>query len=47
MAKDQWVTVTARLNNRFHTAYGGRGPVLTAIDVQVTQKPEQEVATFF
>ena len=47
MAKDQWVTVTARLNNKFHVAYGGKGPVLTAIDVQVTQKPEQEVATFF
>lgn len=47
MASDQWVSVTAKLNNKFHVSYGGKGPVLTAIDVQVTQKPDQEVATFF
>lgn len=47
MAADQWVSVTAKLTNKFHAAYGGKGPVLTAIDVQVTNKPAQEVATFF
>lgn len=47
MASDQWVTVTAKLNHKFHVSYGGKGPVLTAIRVQVSQKPEQEVATFF
>lgn len=47
MASDQWVTVTAKLHNKFHVSYSGQGPVLTAIDVQVSKKPEQEVATFF
>lgn len=47
MAADQWVTVTATVNNKFHAAYGGKGPVLTALDVTAAKKPEQEVATFF
>ena len=47
MASDQWVTVTATIHNKFHATYGGKGPVLTALDVQVAKKPEQEVATFF
>ena len=47
MASDQWVTVTAKLEVKFHPSYGGKGPVLTAQEVAVAQKPEQEVATFF
>lgn len=47
MASDQWVTVTATLHNKFHVTYGGKGPVLTAVEVQPAQKPAQEVATFY
>ena len=47
MASDQWGTVTAKLEVKFHPSYGGKGPVLTAQEVAVAQKPEQEVATFF
>lgn len=47
MAADQWVTVTAKLENKFHVAYGGKGPVLTAMEVAPAEKPEHEVATFF
>lgn len=47
MAKDQWVTVKAKIDVKFHPTYRGKGPVLTALEVRVAKKPEQEVATFF
>jgi len=47
MAKDQWVTVTAKIEVKFHPSYRGRGPVLTATKVMPAKKPEQEVATFY
>lgn len=47
MAKDQWVTVTAKIEVKFHTTYRGKGPVLTALKVVPAKRPEQEVATFF
>lgn len=47
MAKDQWVTVTATIEVKFHPTYRGKGPVLTASKVVPAKKPEQEVATFF
>jgi len=47
MAKDQWVTVTAKIEVKFHPTYRGKGPVLTASKVVPAKKPEQEVATFF
>ncbi|MBQ3011522.1 MAG: hypothetical protein IJD81_10060 [Oscillospiraceae bacterium] len=47
MAKDQWVTVTAKIEVKFHPTYRGKGPVLTASKVVPAKRPEQEVATFF
>lgn len=47
MAKDQWVTVTAKIEVKFHPTYRGKGPVLNAIKVVPAKRPEQEVATFF
>ena len=47
MAKDQWVTVTAKIEVKFHSMYRGKGPVLTATEVHVAKKPEPEVATFY
>lgn len=47
MAKDQWVTVTAKIEVKFHSMYRGKGPVLTATEVRVAKKPEPEVATFY
>ena len=42
-----WVTVTAKVDVRHHALYkGGEGPILTALNIQPAQKPEQEVATF-
>lgn len=47
MAKDQWVTVTAKVEVKFHPTYRGKGPVLTASKVVPAKKPEPEVATFY
>ena len=47
MAKDQWVTVTAKIEVKFHSIYRGKGPVLTATEVRLAKKPEQEIATFY
>lgn len=42
-----WVMMTARITVKKHKAYGRKGPVLTALEVQSTEPPEDEVATFY
>ena len=44
---DEWVILTAKLENKFHRAYGRKGPVLTALSIEKTEKPEEAVATFY
>ena len=44
---DSWMILTARINFRFHRAYGKKGPVLTYIDATLCDAPEQPVATFY
>ncbi len=44
---DAWVILTAKLENRFHRAYGRKGPVLTLVNIEESQKPEEAVATFY
>ena len=44
---NQWITVTAKIEIKFHRAYGKRGPVLTYIESFNCNPPEQEVATFY
>lgn len=41
-----WILLTAKLQNRYHKAYGRRGPVLTALSLEHCDAPEQPVATF-
>lgn len=44
---DEWVILTATLENKFHGAYGRKGPVLTVQSMEETEKPEEAVATFY
>ena len=44
---DDWVILTATLENKFHRAYGRKGPVLTVLSMEETEKPEEAVATFY
>lgn len=44
---DEWVILTATLENKFHRAYGRKGPVLTVLSMEETEKPEEAVATFY
>lgn len=41
-----WVSVTAKVEVKFHVLYKGSGPVLTALSVVPAVAPQQEVATF-
>ncbi len=47
MPRDSWARVTARMEYKFHKAYGREGPVLNAISVEKAEAPDQPVATFF
>lgn len=42
-----WVQITAKISIQYHKLYDAEGPVLTAINVQTAQPPEQPVATFY
>lgn len=42
-----WVEVTARIEVRYHSVYGQKGPVLKALRVTPAAPPEQELATFY
>ena len=44
---DSWMTLTARINFKFNRAYGRKGPVLTYMESEYTQPPEEPVATFY
>lgn len=41
-----WITVTAKVNVKFHPIYNGKGPVLTALSVVPAEKPADDVVTF-
>ena len=42
-----WITLTAKINIRFHKAYMRRGPVLTYVSHEPCIAPDPEVATFY
>lgn len=42
-----WVVITAEISHEYHKVYRGKGPVLKLIDIAVSSKPEQEIATFY
>lgn len=41
-----WITVTAKVDEKFHPIYDGKGPVLTAILVKPAEKPLNDVVMF-
>lgn len=47
VADDSWMNLTARVNFKFHRAYGRKGPVLSFIGSEITPPPEEPVATFY
>ena len=44
---NDWVIVTAKLSVGNHKLYRSTGPYLTAIEVAMTSKPEEEIATLY
>ena len=42
-----WITLTAKVNFKFHRAYGKRGPVLSYVASEPAEAPTQDVATFY
>ncbi|MBQ4268564.1 MAG: GTPase, partial [Clostridia bacterium] len=42
-----WILVTAKIEYKKHYVYKGKGPVLTAISVEKTTPPEEQLATFY
>jgi uncharacterized membrane protein YcgQ (UPF0703/DUF1980 family) len=42
-----WVTVEGVLSEEYSKLYQGNGPVLTVKKIELTEKPQQEVATFY
>jgi hypothetical protein len=44
---DTWMILTAKIEFKFHRAYGRRGPVMCYISSEPCEAPEQAVATFY
>ena len=42
-----WITITAKVEFKKHRIYKGKGPVLTAEKVVVSEAPEEQLATFY
>lgn len=46
LSNKQWVEVTATVYREFWKDYNGEGPVLHAVNVVLTEKPEEEILNF-
>lgn len=46
VAHKSWITITAEMKVEFALEYKGKGPVLYAIDIQMAEKPEDELVYF-
>ncbi len=42
-----WITITAKVEFKKHRIYKGKGPVLTAEKVVISEAPEEQLATFY
>ena len=42
-----WVIITAEIKLAFHKLYGAKGPVLFVKSIEPSEKPEEQVATFW
>ena len=47
LATRDWVIVEGTLSEEYSKLYQGNGPVLTVKKIEKSQKPQQEVATFY
>ena len=47
LSSRDWVVVEANVSVRKHPCYGRVGPVLSGVDVQKSDAPEEEVASFY
>lgn len=46
LREKQWVKVTARVAKEYFADYGGEGPVLKAISVELSKAPKEEIISF-
>ena len=42
-----WYKVTAKIEVRYSTVYGKKGPVFNVLAIEPWQEPEEPVATFY
>ena len=47
IVNDSWITLTAKIHYKFHVAYKQKGPVLTCVEMEEAEAPENSIATFF
>ena len=47
LSAKSWVTVTAKINVKFHKAYKRKGPVLEVISVETAEMPKEEVCQLY
>lgn len=47
VVNDSWITLTAKIRYKFHVAYKQKGPVLTCVELEPAEAPENSIATFF
>ena len=47
VAPKSWVTVTAKINVKFHKSYKRKGPVLEVLSVEPAAMPEQEICQLY
>lgn len=47
LKKRDWVMLTGKIHFKRHDVYDGVGPVFSALELKKTDKPEQELATFY
>ena len=46
LAQRSWIKLTAKVRVQFHPLFGGKGPVLTALEVEPAKPLEQDYVTF-
>lgn len=46
LAQRSWIRLTAKVRVQFHPLFGGKGPVLTALEVEPAQPLKNDVVTF-
>ena len=46
LAQRSWIKLTARVRVQFHPLFGGKGLVLTALELEAAQPLKNDVVTF-